>query len=208
MNLIEYSKNIIMNKEKYFKINNMHIFVQPSACDMNIFEEISKKKNQRIHIFEINPLAIKENLIEIINMVQDDTKVIIHIPYMVKDYALLLRKELGNIQKKWKIITEKSEVEFKCYLHIKFTKDDDYYSIQTYIGVNDFKLPRNIYDYKTNASFRSLVQLNNPEIFKDTIIKNFKKSAPHGILRSFTNDSDIWDYIMEQGEWTNDDTNE
>ena len=37
-------------------------------------------------------------------------------------------------------------------------------------------------------------------LFKNEIIKNFRKYTPDGILKGFKDDNDIWDYINEMIE--------
>lgn len=39
------------------------------------------------------------------------------------------------------------------------------------------------------------------DLFKDEIIARFKAVTPLGILKSFTNEEDIWDFVCLSGEW-------
>ena len=62
------------------------------------------------------------------------------------------------------------------------------------------------YDCARNISnnmgpFDTMPKVIAPELFKDQLLAKFKKECPPGILSSFSGDDDIWDYMLNNGEW-------
>ena len=78
------------------------------------------------------------------------------------------------------------------------------YTEQKYNGhweINLAHLDISKLDFNLEGVFSSKYRKDDPELFKDLIIKDFKQNTPKGIIKSFKNDDDIWDYIMEENEW-------
>lgn len=69
--------------------------------------------------------------------------------------------------------------------------------------INLVNLPIHKSDFNREGVFSSKYRTENPDLFRDEIIKDFKRKTPKGIINSFINDDDIWDYIMEKNEWEN-----
>jgi len=58
-----------------------------------------------------------------------------------------------------------------------------------------------VIEEEDNGIFGTEEMKLNPEMFKDKLIEGFKKECPERILITFKSDDDIWDYIMQQGNW-------
>ena len=71
------------------------------------------------------------------------------------------------------------------------------------ISIKFPEYPYNVIDKENDPGiFESPEMRLDPEMFKDKLIDGFKKNCPEGILKSFKSDEDIWEYIMEQGTWS------
>ena len=70
-----------------------------------------------------------------------------------------------------------------------------------YWEINLVQIPIDKSEFNLEGVFSSKYRKADPELFKDLIIKDFKRNTPKGIINSFKNDDDIWDYIMEENEW-------
>jgi len=66
-----------------------------------------------------------------------------------------------------------------------------------------------LYEDKTNiptsskGAIQTRAQQIDPEAHKEEIIANFKSVTRLGILKTFRDENDIWNYIMKQGPWAN-----
>lgn len=195
----------------YIHFKNMHIIINP--LDQNIIhslESILNKSNQVIHIFLLDFKRIN-NVESIINL-YPKAKIVIHIPYQVKD----IKKYLDSLNidtfknKNVKIFVERKGPSFcmaeitkgyykKIELVVKYEDD----GVSTMISFHNTDYPNNkiVYPGGEGGAIRTFLQRDNPDLFKDEIVKNFKSSCPSGILKSFKNDDEIWDYVMQQGIW-------
>lgn len=202
--------------ERYYRLGDVHIFSQMGPDQFfEIKNNIADKRHQKIHIFELYPDSIMETIKEIIEVVHSETKIIIHISHYMKDYKILMEEKFKDIKRdskipKYYIIAERKPVIFSWVdknddnkqhsIIFTFKKHNGRFQLTINNQIKAWTLRNQMYDY-SNAAIRSQVQLNNPELFKDTIIKNFKRVTPDGILGTFDSDDDIWDFITDQGEW-------
>lgn len=217
--MIDLMKEKTENDERYYKIGNTHIFTQMGVEQFTIVkDEISKKRNQRIHIFELRPTSVDDLLKGIVDLVQNDTKVIIHVSHhmisykrLVESYFYNAKEKEGSRIKKVYVIAERKPVKFswidrsdfskvKRSIIFEFANDLGNYQLRTYRQDKEWTVLKNWY-YHSNAAIRSKVELENMELFRDVIIKHFKRATPKGILGTFKSDDEIWDYITEQEEW-------
>ena len=75
------------------------------------------------------------------------------------------------------------------------------------ISIKFPEYPYNVIDKDNDPGIFETAEMRlEPEMFKDKLIAGFKENCPEGILKSFKTDEDIWDYIMEQGTWSQKDT--
>lgn len=197
-----------MKYRNYYHIKNNHILVQPDIDMWNaVKDEILSKHNQHIHIFELVPLTIQNTLEYIINQNCERTnKLFIHVPRMVRDTATVLDYMLkGLTDNPYRIITERKGASFtynkdnkRQLLSIKYENDDNQYIIKLgddifCIRDIDYIIPNNKFLY-----IKTVPQRRYPDIFRDIIIKRFKQYTPPGILKSFNNDNEIFDFIKEE----------
>ena len=206
-------RNIKEQKEQYIRINNNHIFIQADGSTwLDNMKNIMTKHNQRIHIFEIYPMDVLTMFEAIIHDVYDDCKVIIHIPRTMKDWSIVINDYLANnlyIRDKtnWKVITERRMTRFSYYdngymKHFIVSYDVDIRNqfIHSYVEQQTYMIGRGSYELSKDVrAIMTMPQLKFPNLFRDTIIKQFKKSTPPNILESFISDDDIWEYIVD--EW-------
>lgn len=199
-------------ENNYIQFGNMHIIFN---LDNNIHSRIASLVfpnnsqgnksvlNQNFHIFLTSMNNMQEYLKSTVNLLNGALKVTIHIPKNVEDLKVLTELYLSESDTPCKIIIERKGPEFVMSgndrLTLKLEYLDDGISVcvpVTKIGYTDYNLQGNPGAIRT-APMRLL-----PDIFKDKIIANFKESCPANILLSFDTDTSIWEYIMEQGEWS------
>lgn len=193
--------------EHYVKIGNINILIQPNADTLELLKNyLGDTENQVIHIFELYPIAITNVLSDICTAVHPRTKIFIHIPRMLKDFVRLVESNINILNRRVRFITERKEIVFKYYEHfypkyfkISFGKDYWNYYIHIHEEVKTYGLPASQYFISDDNSIRTKPQRRYPELFKDDIIKNFRKSNPKGIVETFKNDNEIWDFLIENG---------
>lgn len=211
--------NKINNVAGYYRAKNNHVFVQFNTDHMDIISNIITKRNQRIHIFDIYPLAITNLISWAIETVDGKAKLIFHIPSMLKDYAPVIRDWNKDLNKPYTISIDGADVEFSmidhlpsnvytpCYnnnsngicrqLKVRYGRDRYCYQVSAAIttlhGMN--LLP--IAQYQSQGLFDTIPKQRYPELFRDTCIKRFKKMTPKGILEQFKDDDDIWNWMMD-----------
>lgn len=191
----------------YYRAKNNHVFVQLSVEHLDVISEIVTKGNQRIHIFEIYPLAIPNLIRAVIDTVNGKAKLVFHVPHMMRDYAVLIRDWNKDVNKPYKITVDGSNVAFSMMsshntdldksLVLKYRIDTYNYSISTTVscvyGTNS--LPVN--QYQSGGIFDTVVKQRYPELFRDECIKKFKNKCPKSILEEFKDDNDIWNWMMD-----------
>lgn len=210
MNRVAKNRYLRNLGDHYVKIGNMNIIIQPEAETLDLVNKyLGDTKNQVIHIFEIYPVSIPNLLSAICESVDHGTKIFIHIPKMLKDYIKLVRPKIDKLERRVKFVIDSKEVVFKYYdkyfhypKYFKISFDSDYYNFYIHV-FKDFKtcaLPRTQYDYDKNGSVKTEPQRKYPELFRDEIIKNFKKNNPKGIVKTFKDDDEIWEFLIENGK--------
>ena len=193
--------------EHYVRIGNINILIQPNAETLDLLRKyLGDTRNQVIHIFELYPVSIINLLAAICTSVHPETKIFIHIPRILKDNVRLVKPAIDELGRRVKFITERKEVSFKYYEHyypkyfkISFSKDYWNYYIHIYEEVKTYGLSASQYLISDNNAIRTEPQRKHPELFRDIIINNFKKSNPKGIVKTFKNDDEIWEFLKENG---------
>lgn len=193
--------------EHYVRIGNINILIQPNTDTLELLKTyLGDTGNQVIHIFELYPVSITNLLSAICASVHQKTKIFIHIPHMLKDFVRLVEPNIDTLDRKVKFITERKEIVFKYYEYfypkyfkISFGKDYWNYYIHIHEEVKTYGLSTSQYFISDDNSIRTKPQRNYPELFKDDIIKNFRKSNPKGIVETFKDNEDIWNFLIENG---------
>lgn len=205
--LIAKNRHFKRLDEHYVKIGNMNILIQPNSDTLTLLEDYLKDtRNQVIHIIELYPVSIQNLLSAICTTVHPDNKIFIHIPHMLKDYVRLIQPEIDALGRKVRFITERKKIVFKYYQYgypkyfgITFDKDHWNYYIHIYEDVKTYGLAKSQYFVSDDNSIRTVPQRNYPELFREDIINNFKKSNPKGIVEGFSTDDEIWEFLIENG---------
>lgn len=199
-----------------FSFGNHRVYIDPD-CKYIIAQAraMSHKRDRRIHIFLTNVRCVRtkefiEFMESLFQEVNQEPVVTIHVSYEMED----LKKYLHEIVfpsmhteyvPKIRVFCERKPVLFlmdgaryRKWLKFEWINNQlrVYYELDTY--------PLRGYQISNKGkpgAIRNTLQRNYPELYKDKIIQNFKESCPEKILKNFTSDDDIWDYIMQEGEW-------
>lgn len=231
---------LLMDQRNYMCIGNTHIFINFNHSNFEHLDTINPKSIGIVHVFvtahaainmELKLLVEKYNKAKFIDGHRYKTKVIIHLPYQVRELTYLARKILGFDEYGYKLLVERKGPKFILNPHpdyfnyehnrLEISYNDKSLSINiTYTNESDGYIdilgkgshpviikfpeyPYNINDKENDPGIFETGEMRiNPEMFKDKLIEGFKKNCPEGILKSFKTDDDIWDYIMEQGSWS------
>lgn len=195
----------------YYRIKNNHVFVQCLSSNeliLSLINSISKIENQNIHIFDLNPLLIKDLIEMIIDIMSyNKIKVIIYIPKIMKDYKTIIEDYYKNDNKLWKIAIYSKPVIFIDSSNITTRKLEiscllyqyNYIIRATNSYITDNMMSRHFYE-ENGIIFDTVLKRKYPELFKDKIIKKFKKHCPNSILTTIKNDEDIWNFIMDKND--------
>lgn len=200
----------------YYKAGTSHIFFDPREVNLPdvpvILDSIAKKPNQKVHIFISGSKGdVIPNLPAFISFLmrypETPTTIVVHVPKKVPLLYEMTDLVLKGIEPKlkYKLIRESKFVSFRTawptLLDIAFLND----SIVSNINIRRYEYPKTAKLDKSGKTVHGPLcdptMGANIEMFKPQIIEGFKKSTPDGILRAFNNDEEIWDYIMQNGEW-------
>ena len=197
----------------YYRVKNNHIFVQSVDADtMDSVKKLMLINNQHIHIFELHIPAINNVLESIVKSVTNRCKLTIHIPKEMKDYKTYLEHRYADINTNWHIeLHGRRKIDFiikRKYdgvhgLLVRFTHHDGMFGVSSerYVMSDSYEIPAHVYYLSNRQSYiQTRIQLAHPDLFKDEIIKNFKKVTPKEILSGFKTDDDIWNFILEELE--------
>ena len=206
--------------KNYIRIRNIHILINVSESNYYHLENVvGNKMNQVFHIF-VTEFNDNKPLIRLIKRYGTSAKIIIHVPYKLSDLKKTIDMDIKNAlynvynkndpEEKYKIIVERKNVSFAVNDLNQMMIDVDFDKKMIKLSIRLYEEEFSSYFYKGinmshhksgTGAIRTMPQMKFPELFKDKIIKQFKESTPDGILKSFKNDNDIWDYIMGNGEW-------
>jgi hypothetical protein len=70
------------------------------------------------------------------------------------------------------------------------------------VEINFIDYPYELIEKENDTIFQTAEMRLDPEKFKDILIEKFKSKCPPKILKTLGSDNDIWNYIMQQGEWS------
>lgn len=200
----QFNKNITMYGN-YIHFKDMHIFNNINDINISIADNFKDKINQRIHIFITTHqcIDILKSLIKICNK----AKIFIHVPYHVKDIKKYLDIELEDFPNV-KVFLERKGPSFSIneYTHgfyYKMMLDVIYNEDEVLMSINLHRTSFQSYfiSHCKHGAIKTNLQKEYPELYRDEIIQNFKDETPKGILKSFKDDNDIWNYIMNNNEW-------
>jgi len=86
-------------RSNYIKVNNHHLFFQLRVQNIDNIREICKKKNQEIHIIEVNMASIENLISEIIYNCENAKKVVFHVPKTMKDVDRWFNQEFRKYKR-------------------------------------------------------------------------------------------------------------
>jgi hypothetical protein len=200
-----------LNILKPGSVDTVHIFITThSAINASLKMFIEKYKNLVIDGKKYN------------------VRIILHLPVAVKEFVPLVKKFLGP-EEGYKLLVERKGPKFSLDTYPD-SFHSIYTWLEIIYGENSLKLditrsinsnwigsygkggyptiikfpeyPYNIIDKENDPGIFESAQMRlDPDMFRDKIIKAFKEKTPEGILKSFKNDDEIWEYIMQQGQW-------
>lgn len=214
--------------ENCFRVDNKILTINPNNKDAMVIVE-NMKPYYKIHVLitlwkRWDP-DITYSMMAILDAAKEkQAKVYIHVPKMCKDLIKVIDQDL-NLYDNYRIVIDNGDgtritingesfngftvkgpqmlsfevnrhaVVIKLYIHtLLFDCEGEW----THILSKSF-IPKNEYEHE--GVFSSVYRKEDPELFKEDIINDFKKATPRGILKSFENDEDIWDYVMMQNSW-------
>lgn len=214
--------------DKCFRVDNKMIVVNPNNKDaMTLIENM--KPYYKIHIVLTLWKRWDPDITYSMMLILDEAKtkkakVYIHIPKMCKDLIKIIDQDLEDYDN-YKIIIEGDSAtniaihaESFCDIYVKEVQTLSiiiyehtvevllhlYTNVAGCEGVwihtlNISSIPKNEYEHE--GIFSSVYRKEYPELFKEEMIKDFKKVTPRALLKAFKDDEDIWDYIMTQNSW-------
>lgn len=212
-----------MAYKNYMCIGSTHIFINFNNTDLEHLNSMNPKSIHKIHVFITNHAAIGVSLKFMVDKygklkidgVRYPVKIVIHLPVKLKELAPLIGKVLGSNN----VFAYKHLVERKGPRFIITNENYKYSLLITYgekgikvtttgSGMScpiSIKFPEYEYDLIDEENDPGIFETGDmrlhPSDFKDKLIDGFKKSCPENILKTFKTDTDIWDYIMQQGSW-------
>lgn len=195
-----------------FSFNNMRIFIDPVQNETrHIGRAMMHKKERRVHIFITDAKTIEnENfklfLESLFQTPLDEPVVTIHVSRSMPDLDFALRQHfIHHLNTAYvpriSVYKERGPIDFRVgprygkILRFEWNQD----KLNVFYILDKYKLTG--YTVPNPGAVQNYVQAKYPNLFKDDIIKRFKESCPSRILKVFHDDNDIWDYILEEGEW-------
>jgi len=211
---------LTMNQPNYINIHPIHIFFNFNKSNLDYLQKLHKDGIQKIHVFITTHESVNDNLRLLIDYFHQK-KIIIHVPRSLKDLHTLVTEYLSHLSGKYRCIRDRKTVTFqasyryKCdrsrirsssgYVHI--IQKNDVYGYRSEIKTNSYGVAIQFPDYPYDGTddnsgvFSSAEERLNPLQFREKLIAEFKKRCPSDILKGFKGDDDIFDYIMQEGEW-------
>ena len=179
----------IGNKCLFFSIDDKYLEIA----------ETEVKKGHKVHIFDLCETSIIRNLSKFIDNIPYEVKVYIHIPKTHMHLADIV-KDILSYYDNVRMITEK----FGPVFSINHNNNNKYHalyrvsyyssSIVTSIDLDCYTVNKNPINMFSDDEIKELIS------FKDSILREFKKNCPPGILASFKNDEEIIEYIFETSD--------
>lgn len=211
--------------DEMYAMGNFRFWFNPSRDAINTVKELTHLRHRRVHIFLFSTMCLKPYLGEFIGEFYKDISGVpsmtIHIPKNMEDMAVVVRNIIDNEWRRneWNesrelfhprisIVCERHGCSFRSpyqsrpyYLTVRYEKDRAFISMD----INNLQY----FGYDPNfrkfggkpGAVKNYVQATYPDLFRDKIIAGFKESCPPGILNTFKTEEEIWDYIVQNGEW-------
>lgn len=188
----------------YIRVKNKHLFFGFDKYESKLLSKalVDPKGTCAIHIFiarlsDINPW-LNNSVLWLLDEIDDMSKVVIHVPKKLKDLRKILDKTFEKVTDiRFHIISEKVLPSFA--INDRFDLDVVYDGMYINSIVTVTAVPT--MEVHEDRAIQNEAQAAEPGLFKSRIIRNFKAITPLSILKSFKNEDDIWDYIIQQGEW-------
>ena len=206
------------------QLGNMCIFPSITSIRPGIKEEFESKNIDRIHIMVDNCKWIMEDWVydEMKNL--DHLKVYYHIWKNMPDLKkVIMNSKLITECNNSKIVYDNPMIgisfaipgsrEKHCNMNLVIRQTDPRYgdwknSIANSVSFENRLMFRDIdyynptinilnVDERDSLPFRSNCNTQYPEMFKEEIIERFKNITPAGILKSFKDDEDIWEFVNQ-----------
>lgn len=186
------------------RLNNNFIFLNVGPKEVRLFNSVSLKREVRVHVFVTSNDDIRSgNLDDLIMIFRDNnshprSKFVIHVPWDVRSIMPKLYKEHECTQTKpFKVVMERNGLFFRipntdCILKIDYVDN----KIVTSIPIYDKEIIEKRDPHNVSEDIKK-----HKEEYKEFYLEFFKATTPLGILKTFKDEDDIWDYIMMQNGW-------
>lgn len=199
----------------YIKIGNKHIFMgieclwlENDAPIGPIIDRLVKTQGQKLHFIIGNENAIKRMGAILLDLkgtkIAPNVRIVVHVPHELSELKDEIEKISGDLDgKTMRFICERKMPEFhneNYRLIIEYIRNSCMYA---HIGCI---LHTNLMPVNDNP-IQNTIQRENLDKYKVDIIRRFKAKTPLGILKSFNNEEEIWDFIKMQNDWAVDEKN-
>lgn len=207
---------VYMTEKNYVAVDGTHIFINFTRNNLNMLNEINPDTIDKVIIFITNHASINESVKILIERFGKKLlkQIQINLPQPVESLKVLAEKFLGvedevySLQVVDEVIYFPTEISGVMNDHlISFTPTVD----RLIIKINEYNVmgvdlnfpqyPYNVVEEEQDGIFETPEMRLDPMQFKDILIAKFKEKAPEGILKSFKNDDEIMEYILQSGEW-------
>ena len=206
------------------RLGNMCIFPSISLVYPDISDELQSMQIDRIHIMVDNCKWMMEDWVYDEMKKIDHIKVYYHVWKNMPDFKkVMMNSKLITDCNNSKIVYDNPMIgisfaipgsrEKRCSLNLVIRQTDPRYgdwknaisnviSIENLISFRDISYYNPIInilnvDERDSLPFRSKCNMEYPELFKEEIIERFKNITPDGILKSFKDDEDIWEFVNQ-----------
>lgn len=209
----------IKRNANFISMGKFRIWINPNQYNIDEVKSITHKYNYRMHIFITNGDCVNDNLKWFLaNFFYDAEKmpsVTVHIPAALRDIKPVIEKFRNDLYGedsfflhplRIRVFCEKNGVRFAIdnwkldpqhFLHFRYGEKS--MEITVDMGISEY----DGYDAHFRefggepGAVKNKMNARFPEVFKDRIIADFKTATPPGILKTFKNDDEIWEYINQ-----------
>lgn len=208
----------------YVRIQNTHIFINFDKNDLNFLNTIDVNCIRKIHVFLTHCNSISHSLQVLIEKFSDKSthniSVTIHIPYGLRQLRgllneILLKKDMSGYRYQLMVRRVKRvsfwsrnqtfPFDFTVYYHknhmnIYINSDDNKKNVGVEYPTFFYEGEESDIEGDKHGIFDTADMRVNPTEFKDQLIENFKATLD-GKFNPFKTDEEIWEFIMQSGEW-------
>lgn len=209
----------IKQNDNFIRIGVHQIFIGYNTDkqwmgDDEIIRRINTNIPARFHFFICSEYDMDDKFFKdleyIVTYFNPAVKVRIHFPYEDKHLLEVFDARWNNNDKRVQALAERKFPEFIPYGGRKYTSSSNDYIVRSALRIvcdkdrirAEYILYEHSKSYRVGGAILNSAEREDPDKYKDDIIARFKAITPLGILKSFKDEDDIWDYIKTEGEWS------